>query len=144
MNDESTATRVVVDASLWVASLVPQDAFYTISQKWLQQQRLQGVELFVPALMLTEVAGVISRQTRDPRLAHEVVETLKELPGVTLVEMNYTLVQYATDLAARLGLRGADAYYVSVAVFLGLPLATFDQDQSSRAQTVLSGVIVPA
>lgn len=143
MNTARIETRVVVDASVWVASLVPQDVFYQASQRWLQQQRLLGAELISPALLLTEVAGVISRQTRDPHLAHEVVEILIELPGLTLVEMNYTLVQRATDLAARLGLRCADAFYVAVAAFLGLPLATFDHDQSSRAHTVVSAVILP-
>jgi predicted nucleic acid-binding protein len=144
MNDESIETRVVVDASVWVASLVPQDVFFPPSQKWLQVQHVQGVKLLAPVLLLTEVAGVISRQTRSPFLALKAVQTLEKLPGLTLVGMNYSLVQLATELAARLGLRGADAYYVAVAAFLGLPLATFDQDQSSRSQTVVPGIIVPA
>jgi predicted nucleic acid-binding protein len=144
MSEERVETRVVVDASIWVASLVPQDVFYLPSQKWLQRQHVQGIEFLAPVLLITEVAGVISRQTRSPQLAQQAVQTLKELPGLTLVDMNYSLVQRATDLAARLGLRGVDAYYVAVAAYLGLPLATFDQDQSSRAQAVVPGVIVPA
>jgi predicted nucleic acid-binding protein len=144
MNNESIETRVVVDASVWIASFVPQDFFYPTSQKWLQEQHIHGVELLAPALLLTEVAGVISCQTRSSYLARKAVQTLEKLPGLTLVGMNYSLVQLATELAARLGLRGADAYYVAVAAFLGLPLVTFDQDQSFRAQPAVPGVIVPA
>ena len=127
---------VVVDASVWVASLVPQDAFYATSREWLKANHARGVEFLAPALLLTEIAGVISRKRGDPILAHKVVETLQELPGLTLLEMNYTLVQRATELAADLGLRGADAYYVAAAVFLQAPLATLDQDQRVRANQV--------
>ena len=144
MNDEHIETRVVVDASVWVASLVPQDIFFPPSQKWLQDQHVQGVELLAPVLLLTEVAGVISRQTRSPLLAQKAVQTLEKLPGLTLVGMNSSLVQLATELAARLGLRGADAFYVAVAAVLDLPLATFDQDQSARSHTIVSEIIVPA
>jgi len=128
---------VVVDASVWVASMLPQDAFYAVSHEWLKANHSRGVEFLAPALLLTEVAGVISRMRKDPILAHKTVETLKELPGLTLLEMNYTLVQRATELAADLGMRGADAYYVAAAVYLGVPLATLDMDQRTRAERVV-------
>ncbi len=129
--------RIVVDASVWVASLVPQDTFHSASQDWFKANHSRGVEFLAPALLLTEIAGVISRKRGDPILAHKVVETLQELPGLTLLEMNYTLVERATELAADLGLRGADAYYVAAAVFLQAPLATLDQDQRERAAQVV-------
>jgi len=128
---------VVVDASVWVASLVPQDAFYATSQEWLKVNHARGVEFLAPALLLTEVAGVISRRRGDPILAYKTVKTLQELPGLTLLEMSYTLVQRATELAADLGLRGADVYYVAAAAFLHVPLATLDQDQRVRAEQVV-------
>ena len=48
----------------------------------------------------------------------------------------------ATDIAARLGLRGADAVYVSTAQQLGEPLVTFAVDQARRAAAVVQ-VIQP-
>ena len=39
----------------------------------------------------------------------------------------------AADLAASLGLRGADAVYVAAAEYLHLPLCTLDDDQARRA-----------
>ena len=133
---------VVVDASVWVTSLVPQEVYYATSQEWLKANHARGVEFLAPALLLTEVAGVISRKRGDPILAQKVVETLKELPGLTLLEMNYTLVQKATELAADLGLRGADAYYVAAAAFLQVPLATLDQDQRVRAEQVVRAEVI--
>jgi len=52
--------------------------------------------------------------------------------------MDYKLVQLATDLAADLGLHGAVAYYVAVAQFLKIPLATLDNDQSIRASKIIT------
>ncbi len=45
--------------------------------------------------------------------------------------------QRAADLAATLGLRGADAFYVAVAARLSVPLATLDIDQQGRAAKVV-------
>ena len=137
-------TGVVVDASIWVANLVNKDVFNHLSRAWLERQHSQGIELLAPVFLLTEVAGVISRQTGEPELARRAVEALSSLPGLTLVRLSDTLVQDATRLATELGLRGADALYVAVADYLEVPLATFDQDQRQRASTILAEVIVPA
>ena len=94
-----------------------------------------------PTLLLAEVAGAISRQSGKPALARQLVETIRRLPGLTLVDMNFTLIERATRLAADLGLRGADAIYVAVADYLHAPLATLDQQQSARAcQVVRAGL----
>jgi predicted nucleic acid-binding protein len=70
---------------------------------------------------------------RDPGLGQQAVAALQDLPGLRMVEMDASLVTTAAQLAADLGLRGADALYVAVAYRLGLPLATLDEDQIKRA-----------
>jgi predicted nucleic acid-binding protein len=47
--------------------------------------------------------------------------------------MERSLAEIAANLAAELGLRGADSVYVAVAVRLNLPLTTLDADQKTRA-----------
>ena len=137
------SSMLVTDASIWVSYLVPQDVFHLTSKNWLKKQRDQEVDLLAPSILITEVAGVIRRQTGDPTLAHKVVQILKELPGLTLIKMSYSMVEQATELAAELGLRGADAFYVAVAAYFQIPLATYDEDQLSRASALLSCVIKP-
>jgi predicted nucleic acid-binding protein len=44
------------------------------------------------------------------------------------------LMDEAANLAAELGLRGADSIYVAVARQLNLPFVSFDVDQRQRAQ----------
>ncbi len=124
---------VVVDASVWVARLVPQEVFHHAVRAWMEAGRLAGTEFLAPALLLAEVAGAISRRSGDPGLATQAVTTLEHLPGLRLVEMDRPLLDEATHLAAELGLRGADSTYVAVASRLNLPLATLDADQSTRA-----------
>ena len=124
---------VVVDASLWVARLVPQDAFHADVRAWMDARLREGTAFLAPALLLAEVAGAISRRTDDALLSSQAVEHLERLPSLRLVEMDRGLLQEAARLAAELGLRGADSVYVAVASRLDLHLATLDADQRARA-----------
>lgn len=124
---------VVVDASVWVARLIPQDAFHAAVKAWMEQQRQAETTLLSPALLLSEIAGAISRRSGAPDLAQQAVEQIQRLPEVRLIAIDADLVQHATRLAAALGLRGADAFYVAAAEHLGLRLATLDADQARRA-----------
>lgn len=129
---------VVVDASVWVSRLVPQDQHHERCQKWLAAQRAAGVTLVSPSLLLPEVAGAISRRTGDAALADRAVQNLQALPGLRLIEMNQTVVQAAAQLAASCGMRGADSVYAAVAHQLNIPLATLDADQRSKAGKVVA------
>ena len=129
----ASASMVVVDASVWVARLVPQDVFHQAASKWMAAQRAENTLLLSPALLLPEVAGAVSRRTNDAELAGGAVAALERLPGLRLIEMERGLVASAARLAGMLGLRGADAVYVAAAEYLNLPLCTLDDDQARRA-----------
>ena len=130
-------THIVVDASLWVARLVPQDVHYTRVLTWMNAQRAAGVTLISPALLLAEVAGAVSRRTGDAQLAHQAVLQITRLPGVSLVNMEQRLTRTAAQLAADWGLRGADSFYVATAHLLAIPLITLDADQQERARNAV-------
>jgi predicted nucleic acid-binding protein len=128
----------VVDASVWVARLVPQDVHYAASREWLERHIAQGGVVADPVLLLAEVAGAISRRTGEPALAHAAVAHLLRLPALRLVPIDARLARVAMQLAADLGLRGSDAVYVATAHELRVPLVTLDQDQLSRAGSRVS------
>jgi len=130
-------TYVVVDASIWVARLVPQDEFHDLCKAWLEEKRSNAVVLVAPSLLLVELAGAVSRRTGSSELAERALQSLKHMPGLRLVEMNQTVVDDAASLAAILGMRGADALYAAVAHHLNIPLATLDNDQRDRASKVI-------
>ena len=133
---------LVVDASVWVARLIAQDAFHDLTRRWLDAQREHGVQFVAPTLLLVEVAAAISRRTGDRELAKQAVEALQALPDLRLVEMDQNVVQSAVNAGADLGVRGADAMYIAVAQQLSLPLATLDKDQFERAKGLVETIEV--
>lgn len=129
----SPAGMIVVDASVWVARLVPQDRFHQPARDWMAARRAENTLLISPSLLLVEVGGAISRRTNNPELAGRVLASLVQMPGLRLIEMERGLVEAAAALAAQLALCGADAVYVAAAEYLNLPLCTLDDDQARRA-----------
>jgi predicted nucleic acid-binding protein len=111
----------VVDATVWVSRLVPQDVFHTASRRWLTAHAAAGGRLVAPVLLLAEVAGAVSRRTSEPRLARRAVEALVWVPALRLLPIDADFGRAAADLAADLGLRSADAPYVALARALHLP-----------------------
>ena len=128
---------IVVDASLWVARLVPQEVFHQSVRAWMEARRLEETEFLAPAQLLAEVAGAISRRTGDAGLAAQAVEQMEHLPGLRLVEMDQAVIESAAQMAASLGMRGGDAIYAAVAHWLNLSLATLDSDQKERASKMI-------
>ncbi len=126
----------VLDASIWMARLVPQDEFHASVKKWMAAQRAQAGQFVSPSLLLAEVAGAVSRRA-EPSLGRKALQQLQALPGLRIVEMDNVLLKEAALLAADFGLRGADSVYVAVAKQLGVPLLTLDADQKQRAQAVV-------
>lgn len=57
-----------------------------------------------------------------------------------LVPIDQLLVDEATKLAADLGIRGADSFYVALAKSLGIPLVTFDHEQLARPGSLITAV----
>jgi predicted nucleic acid-binding protein len=123
---------IVVDASIWVARLVSEDVFYEPVKEWMYARLEEDDQFLSPSLLLAEIGGAISRRTTSS-LALKAIEQVQSLPGLQLIEMEHTLIRDAAQLAAELGLRGADATYVAVAARLDLPLITLDVDQRGRA-----------
>lgn len=123
---------IVVDASIWVARLVAEDVFYEPVKEWMYARLEEDDQFLAPSLLLAEIGGAISRRTTSS-LGLKAIEQVQSLPGLQLIEMEHALIRDAAQLAAELGLRGADSTYVAVAARLDLPLITLDVDQKERA-----------
>ena len=122
----------VVDASVLIAVFLMQDVHHRASRAWFDRLITAGEELSAPILLLTEIAGAITRRTGDPTLGRSAVTWIMQLPEIHLFAVDDQLWQQATELAAALGLRGADAVYVALADRLQLPLVTWDREQRLR------------
>ena len=131
---------MVVDASVWVSRLVPQDAHHDVSRRWLAEQVMRGRPIIGPVILLAEIAGAISRRTGDSDLAWRVIRAVLQVPTLRLVPIDARLGQESAHLAAQLRLRGTDALYVAVAHMLRVPLVTWDHEQRRRASEFIQAV----
>jgi predicted nucleic acid-binding protein len=92
----------------------------------------------VPTLLLPELAGAVARRTGDSSLGLEAAKQVLAWPFLELVPQDDALVTLATQMAAELSVRGADAIYIATARRLGLPLATWDDEQRTRASLIMA------
>ncbi len=128
---------MVVDANVWVASFVPDDSYHPASRRWLDEQLAGGAILTVPTLVLAEVAGAVARRAASAELGRRAMDKILSTPGLRLVALDGELGQTAGNVAANLGLRGADAVYVAVAYALSVPLVTRDRELLGRASGLI-------
>lgn len=131
---------IVVDASVWVAFFIPADIAHRASFTWISQHTANGGKVIAPAILLTEVAAAISRRLEQPDTALHTANTLEQLPSAAFIAMDSTLMKEATNIAARLGIRGADAIYVAVAKQLDIPLLTLDEEQLTRGASTITTI----
>lgn len=134
---------IVVDASVLVSHLVPQDVHHATSRAWFRQQLETGTRLVAPIILLTEVGGAIARRTGDADLGHRAVDRIQQIPTLRLLSVEHSPGLLATRLAIDLRLRGADAIYVVVAEQLDIPLVSWDNEHRERALSRIA-VMTPA
>lgn len=133
-------SAVVIDASTWVSRVLPNDSNHATAFTWINLHLARSGALVSPVLLVTETASAVSRITGIPARGHLAASQLLAMPEVSLVQIDQALVEDATDLAASLRLKGADAYYVALAMTLGLPLVTFDKEQLTRTTGVITTI----
>jgi predicted nucleic acid-binding protein len=128
---------VVVDASVWVSALRPQDAAYDISDTWIANWTEQNGTIYVPSLFLSEVGGAVSRRSQSPALGVLAIEEILRDASIHVMPVTVELARLAGLRAAELFIRGADAIYVALAEQNRVPLITWDREQLSRASALI-------
>jgi predicted nucleic acid-binding protein len=140
LSTPAAPSLVVLDASAWVSRILLQDANHRAALTWIDHHLLNGGLFIAPIVLVTETAATVSRITGLPARGHLAASQLYTMPEMSLVQIDQSLVDEATALAANLRLRATDAYYVAVAKTLNLSLVTFDKEQLSRAASVITTV----
>jgi predicted nucleic acid-binding protein len=129
---------VVVDASVWVSWLQPQDVNHHASHFWMGRYNITQGKLVAPTILLVEVAAAVSRRTGQAALARQAVNSLTSISEMPLLPLDFTLVQTAVDIATDLQLRAGDAAYVAAAYQLGIPLISWDREHLQRASRIIT------
>ncbi|HEY8694478.1 MAG TPA: type II toxin-antitoxin system VapC family toxin [Chloroflexota bacterium] len=113
------------------------------SVSWFRNGLAPQAILAAPVLVLAEVAGAIARRTGNRSAVQNALDHMRASPQLRMVALDPTLALQAAYIGADLRIRGADACYVAVAVHLGMPLVTFDNELATRARAIVE-VIRPS
>lgn len=126
-----------LDTSVWMRAADPTDSHHADAQALLDILTAQTLPVYVPRLLLAELAGAVSRVSRDPMRGRLAAQALREMPIVQLVTLDDALLDSAADLAADYALRGADACFVAVAQRYTCTLVSLDREMRERGARVV-------
>ena len=128
---------VTVDASVFVNALSPDEDGSDERAEFISQLKRDGVAFIQPTLFVLEVVASIARKQDNTEIALEILHELKNIPKLTLVDLEEDLADYASEVAAEHRLRGSDAVYAAVSLRFGTELITLDKEQLERLPKVL-------
>ena len=126
-----------VDASVWINGFDQREKGHEHSRALLERLHKENIPIFIPSLVLAEVAGTISRTRQDAAKAQSFTTALSRLPNIFLIPLDSSLAEQAAELAARHGLRGADSVYAAVAEKYDCILISLDNEHLNR----LTGIV---
>ena len=123
----------VIDASVFIAAAQGGEAFHADARALLEILVDNGAILYVPAIILPEMAAALARQDAEALDIVQQLGAVGDWPGGHLVPVDEPLAKLSARLAADQRLRGCDAIYVALAHMVGADLITLDNEQRSRA-----------
>lgn len=138
-----TEPTCVVDASVWISTVLPDDRFHAISKAWLADQTSPTRGVHLPTFALVEIGGAIARISNNASRARAVLAQIEQIHALRLHDLDAALANEARDIAIDLRLRGADSVYVTLAARLNVPLVTWDNEVLDRAASRIT-VFTPA
>ena len=129
-----------VDASVHLNALNPSEKGSKQSQSFLGRLHRRPWPVSSPTLLLVEIAGALARVRKETERAIEMSRMVRSLPGQVWIPLDDALAEICAELAARHGLRGADAVYAGVARRERCMLVTRDTEQLERLPPVVRTV----
>lgn len=128
---------MVIDASVWISSLIPSEAGFHASRAFIRRTISSGARVVLPTILIPEVGGAIARRNQSLQDAVDAIALIDQITQVEFVRLEEATARLANSLAMALRLRGADAVYVAVALRFRLPLITWDTEQLTRTAGVI-------
>jgi predicted nucleic acid-binding protein len=133
--------RLVLDASVAVASLRPKEPGYRAARARVRRIASGEDVAVVPPLFVTEVAGALARLGFAAAAIDAFVAALTAAPHEVMT-IGPKRARAAARVAVATKLRGADAMYVWLAAREGVPVCTLDGEMLARGAAACE-VIAP-
>ncbi len=128
----------VVDASVIVSVVNPDELHHDQCRSWLSEVLLSGRQIYAPAIILAEVGAALSRGQRDPHLAQRAILLLSQETLIQLQPLSVEFGRRTAVIAIEHKIRGCDATYVALAEQLETELVTLDNQQFERGGLVVA------
>ncbi len=129
-------SKLVVDASVWIATQDTSDIFSKSSRLFLNDILNKNITVHVPAFARVEVACALARRIRDAQKAVHLTNKLFNAVDVKEHSINSSLLTAALTQGTEMFLRAADALYVATAESLKCELISWDKEHIKRAQAL--------
>jgi predicted nucleic acid-binding protein len=134
---------LTIDSSVFVSAARPSEIGHAESTAFLAWVRNKRTRLFLPTLVMAEVAAALSRTGSDPGLAQQYALAVGQLPNTVMVALDEGLARQSAAIGAQHRLRGADAVYLASAALFAAELVTLDREQLERGAAIVQ-TLTPA
>jgi predicted nucleic acid-binding protein len=121
----------VIDTCVFISAFYELDPKHKEARQILEKVIEGKIKAIIPTIALPEICGVIRRITGDIKFASEVKKEIEELISSGLLkveELTKTRMEEASEIAIQLGVKGADAVFISLAKEFNANLITFDKE----------------
>jgi predicted nucleic acid-binding protein len=128
---------ITIDSSVFVSAARPNEVGKRESTNFLRWVRRARPRLFLPTLVMAEVAAALSRTGSATGLARQYALAIGQLPNTVLVALDEGLASQAAGFGARHKLRGADAVFLATAALFAAELVSLDREQLERGSSIV-------
>jgi predicted nucleic acid-binding protein len=128
---------LTIDSSVFVSAARRSEIGNAESTTFLAWVRESHPRLFLPTLLMAEVASALSRTGTAAGLAQQYALAIGQLPNTVLVALDEGLARQAAAFGAQHRLRGADAVFLASAALFAAELVTLDREQLQRGSSIV-------
>lgn len=126
-----------IDASVIIGAASPKEPYFSQSKGFLAQIREKDLKVFLPEIIIPEIASGLLRAIKNPRFAHKLALSLRTVPNFSFVTVDSRIADLASWVICKTGLKGADAIYVALAFDYNLELITLDKEQLEKGKKLI-------
>ena len=128
---------LTIDSSVFVSAARRSEIGNAESTTFFAWVRESRPRLFLPTLLMAEVAAALSRTGTAAGLARQYALAIGQLPNTVLVALDEGLARQAAAFGAQYKLRGADSVFLASAALFAAELVTLDREQLQRGSSIV-------
>ena len=128
---------LTIDSSVFVSAARRSEIGNAESMTFLAWVRKSRPRLFLPTLLMAEVAAALRCTGTTAGLAQQYALAIGQLPNTVLVALDEGLARQAVAFGAQYKLRGADSVFLASAALFAAELVTLDRQQLQRGSSIV-------